>query len=924
MLHSIDIVGARTHNLKNVNCSFPHGKLTVVTGVSGSGKSSLAFDTLYAEGQRRYVESLSTYVRQFLERMERPDVDAVSGIQPAIALEQKNAVRSARSTVGTATEIYDYLRLVFAKVGETWCPACDRPVRPESPDSAMAALAELEPGTRLLILGPTEITAESLTPTLRAELVRQGYHRLWDGRGLIDLEAGDTPADPKAELAILTDRLAVDPGSQARLRQALETAFRAGRGRTLAIAPDLNETFGFSSGMSCDGCGRAFPRPEPHLFSFYSPLGACPACEGFGRLMETDLGKVFPNRSLSIDDGAIAPWNSEGNLEMYDHLRETTTPKQVPRLKPIDEFAPEQWNNLIEGVGEFIGVLGFFRWLESKRYKVQARVMLARYRAYRRCERCNGTRLRPEALAVRLAGRTIADYNALPVRELRPLVDMLDLAGADREIAARAIDGLRSRLAYLDNIGLGYLTLDRQTRTLSGGESQRINLASALGSALTDTLYVLDEPTVGLHSRDTERLVGVLLNLRDLGNTVVVVEHDLDVMRAADKLLDLGPGAGEWGGEILYDGPIDGPLGGIAAAGTVTAEHIAEYATPPVPSRNRRPRGWLAVRGATGHNLKNLTVKIPLGLFCCVTGVSGSGKTTLIRDTLCANYRRLRDVAPVEAEPCEAIDGLAQIASLHWVDQTPLAGSSRSNPITYVKAYEWIRKALAETREARALGLTQRDFSFNVDGGRCPVCQGAGSQTIDMHFMADVEVVCDACDGRRFQQRVLQLRYHGKNVYEILQLTVEEAARFFKAAPKVVRALGPLREVGLGYLRLGQSTTTLSGGEAQRLKLAGHLATMRDGAGRLFVFDEPTTGLHPADLKKLLLIFQDMVERGCSLIVIEHNLDLIAAADYIIDLGPEGGDLGGQIVAKGSLAKIAASPDSLTARYLKQRFPNLS
>jgi excinuclease ABC subunit A len=924
MLKAIDIQGARTHNLKNISCSFPHGEMTVITGVSGSGKSSLAFDTLYAEGQRRYVESLSTYVRQFLERMERPDVDAVSGIQPAIALEQKNAVRSARSTVGTATEVYDYLRLVFAKVGQTWCADCDRAVRPESPDSALAALDALEPGTRLMILAPTDWTGESLTESLRGELVRQGYHRVWDGRALIDLEAGDAPADPKVELSILTDRLALREGDRSRLRQALETAFRAGRGRALALAPDLGQSFSFSSGMSCDGCGRTFPRPEPHLFSFYSPLGACPDCEGFGRLMDTDLNKVIPNRALSINDGAIAPWNSLGNLEMYDHLRDKTTPKQIPRLKPVAEFNAEQWKNLIEGVGDFAGVRGYFRWLESKRYKVQARVMLARYRAYRRCERCKGTRLRPEALSVRLAGRTIAEYNALPVRELGPLFASIELSGTDREIVARALDGLRSRLAYLDAIGLGYLTLDRQTRTLSGGESQRINLAGALGSALTDTLYVLDEPTVGLHARDTERLVGVLLGLRDLGNTVVVVEHDLDVMRAADKLIDMGPGAGEWGGEILYDGPVDGPsdgaAGGIAAAGTPTAEHIAAYAQPPVPSRGRKPDGFVTIRGATGHNLKNLTVKLPLGLFCCITGVSGSGKTTLIRDTLCAHYRRLRDIAPVEAEPCAGIDGLEQVALLHWVDQTPLAGTSRSNPITHVKAYEWIRRTLAETREAKALGLNARDFSFNVDGGRCPVCQGTGYQTIDMHFMADVDVVCEACDGRRFQQRVLQLRWHDRNVHEILQLTVDEATRFFKPAPKVVRSLGPLREVGLGYLRLGQSTRTLSGGEAQRLKLAGRLATMREGAGQLFIFDEPTTGLHPADLKKLLTIFQSMVDRGCSLIVIEHNLDLIAAADHIIDLGPEGGDMGGKIVAQGPPEKIMISAASLTGQYLNQRF----
>jgi excinuclease ABC subunit A len=761
------------------------------------------------------------------------------------------------------------------------------------------------------------MTGEEMTPTLRAELVRQGYHRVWDGARLVDLEAGESPADPRAELAVLTDRLAWQPDDRQRARQALETAFQVGRGRALAIAPDLGETFAFSSGMTCDGCGRSFPRPEPQLFSFYSPLGACPECEGFGRLMDLDLDKVIPNRALSIDDGAIAPWNGEGSLEMYDHLRQATTPKQIPRLAPIAEFDKQQYRNLIEGVGQFVGVRGFFGWLEGKRYKVQARVMLARYRAYRTCKRCGGTRLNPDALSFRLGERNIAELGRMTARELLAFLDGLELSGSARKIAERALAELRSRLDYLNAIGLSYLTLDRQTRTLSGGESQRINLAGALGSALTGTLYVLDEPTVGLHPRDTERLIGVLHGLRDLGNTVVVVEHDLEVMRAADRLLDMGPGAGEWGGQILYEGPPEG----VAEADTPTAEHMRTYHAPPVASRGRRPAGWLTARGAKGHNLKNLTVKLPLGVFCCVTGVSGSGKTTLVRDTLCANYRRLRDVAPVEAEPCAGIDGLEQVTELHWVDQSPLAGSSRSNPVTYVKAYEWIRKTLAETREARALGLVPRDFSFNVDGGRCSVCHGTGSQVIDMHFMADVEVPCEACDGRRFQQRVLQLRWNGLNIDEILKLTVEEAARFFKAAPKVIRALGPLREVGLGYLRLGQSTMTLSGGEAQRLKLAGHLATMReDGKGKLFVFDEPTTGLHPADLKKLLEIFQGMVERGCSLIVIEHNLDLVASADWIIDMGPDGGDLGGQVVVQGPPERVMASPESITGKYLAGRF----
>ncbi len=919
MLISIDIHGARTHNLKNIDCSFPHGQMTVITGLSGSGKSSLAFDTLYAEGQRRYVESLSTYVRQFLERMERPDVDWISGIQPAIALEQKNGVRSARSTVGTATEVHDFLRLLFAKIGRIECPDCGVPVRTETPESAMRTLEELPAGTRLMVLGPTGFSGGELSEPIRAELVRSGYHRLWDGERLIDAEAGETPEDSGAPLSVLTDRLAYKPSNRARLRTALEVAFRAGRGRATVLAPDGDQSFHFSSGLNCERCGRAFQTPEPALFSYYSPLGACPKCEGFGRVVELDLDKIIPNRDLCIEDGAIAPWNSEGNLEMYDKLRENSTPKQIPRLKPISEFNPEQTHNLLEGVGRFKGIHGFFRWIEGKRYKVQARVMLARYRAYRRCGACKGTRLRPEALCTRILGKTIAELSQLPVRLLRPVVREVELDPANSKIAGRALETLRVRLDYLIEVGLGYLSLDRQTRTLSGGEAQRINLATALGSALTDTLYVLDEPTVGLHPRDTDRLIRILKSLRGLGNTVVVVEHDMDVIRAADRIIDLGPGAGEHGGTILYQGEVDA----INGSDTPTARHLRGYHHPPDASRRREPQAWITVKGAKGNNLKNLTVRFPLGVFTCVTGVSGSGKTTLLRDTLCANYRRQREIAPVEAEPCRAIIGLEQIESLSWVDQSPLAASSRSNPVTYVKAYEWIRKALAATREARALGLTPRDFSFNVAGGRCDVCLGTGHQQIDMHFMADIDVICEACDGKRFQNRVLQLEWNGRNIHDILELTVDEAAEFFRPEPKIVKALRPLRDVGLGYIRLGQNTTTLSGGEAQRLKLAAHLAVMREGRGRLFVFDEPTTGLHPEDLRVLLRIFQQMVDRGCALIVIEHNLDVIAAADWIIDLGPEGGDLGGHLIAQGPPEKIIADTDSLTGRYLRERFASV-
>jgi excinuclease ABC subunit A len=917
---AIEIRGARTHNLKNIDCRFSHGQLSVITGVSGSGKSSLAFDTLFAEGHRRFTESLSTYVRQFLDRMERPDYDSMSGIQPAIALEQKNNVRSARSTVGTATEIHDYLRLLFAKIGQTVCSECRNPVYPETTETTLTRLTDLETDERLLILAPTQWTIHALSgkrgANLRHELVHAGYHRLWNGREIIDLTAEEPSGRSKKPLYILIDRLKLQPSNRARLRAAVETAYQAGHGQATVYLHDRRKSLDFSQGMNCTGCGRSFPRPEPHLFSFYSPIGACPSCEGFGRIMELDLDKVIPNRELCIEDGAIAPWNSEGNLEWYDMIRGETTPSQIPRLKPVEDFNEKQLHNLLEGCGSFPGILAFFKYLEKKKYRVQSRVMLARYRAYHPCPDCRGTRLKPDALNVKIRDRDIAALSLLPVKDLLDFVENLELTGEQKKIAGRVIETIISRLSYLVGIGLDYLTLDRQTRTLSGGEAQRINLTTSLGSALTETLYILDEPTVGMHASDTDRLIRTLHQIRDLGNTIVVVEHDMEVIRSADWLIDLGPGAGELGGEILYAGT----PGSLQEKETATAEYLRHYDTPSVPSRERKSADNIIIHQATGHNLRDLTVSIPLGVLCCITGVSGSGKTTLIRDTLCANYRRLREIAPVETEPCSHISGLEKIDALNWVDQMPLTATRRSNPATYVKAYEWIRKTLAETREARALGLTARDFSFNVEGGRCPACKGTGHQTIDMHFMADVEIICEKCDGKRFQQRVLQLAWKGSNIHDILDMTVQEAVRFFKSEPKVARAFKPLMNVGLGYLKLGQNTTTLSGGESQRLKLAGRLVQMREDERELLVFDEPTTGLHSSDQEKFLNILHSMVDRGCSLVVIEHNLELIAGADHIIDLGPGGGDHGGRIVAEGTPREIMRNEDSITGRYLKRRF----
>ncbi len=920
MTSKIEILGARTHNLKNIDCCFAHGQLTVITGISGSGKSSLAFDTLFAEGHRRFTESLSTYVRQFLDRMERPDCDSMSGIQPAIALEQKNNIRSARSTVGTATEIHDYLRLLFSKIGLTTCPDCHESVVPENSETTLNKITELLPGKKIMILAPTPWTVQLLSSkrgqNIRQELVRDGYHRLWDGIKIIDLATEKPQGRSRKPLYIVIDRLKLLESNRARLRTAVETAYQAGHGRATVYLHEEYKSLDFSHGMQCPGCGRSFTRPEPNMFSFYSPIGACPTCEGYGKIIRLDLDKVIPNRSLCIEDGAIAPWNSDGNLDWYDMIRGETTPAQIPRMKSIEEFTGKQMYNLLNGCGGFPGIHAFFSYLEKKKYRVQSRVMLARYRAYRQCPDCGGTRLKPASLNVKIDNHDIAGLSLLPIRDLLEFLNGLHLSDEQVKIGRRILDTTVTRLNYLVGIGLEYLTLDRQTRTLSGGEAQRINLTTALGSALTETLYILDEPTVGMHARDTERLIRAIHKIRDLGNTIVVVEHDMDVIRSADWLIDLGPGAGEQGGEVLYSGK----PGNLTNKGTATAEHLRHYDAPPVASLERKSKEKITIHNATGNNLKNVTVSIPLGVFCCVTGVSGSGKTTLVRDTLCANYRRIREIAPVETEPCSHINGLGKIDALNWVDQAPLAASRRSNPATYVKAYESIRKALADTREAKVLGLNARDFSFNVDSGRCPECKGSGHQTIDMHFMADVEILCDKCDGKRFQNRVLQLFWKGKNIHDILNMTIQEAVIFFDAQPRVTRAFKPLMDVGLGYLKLGQNTTTLSGGESQRLKLAGHLVRMREGERELFVFDEPTTGLHASDLEKLLEILHSMVSRGCSLIVIEHNLELIAGADHIIDLGPGGGINGGGIIVEGTPRAVMNCKNSTTGQHLKQRF----
>jgi len=976
MERTIQVRGARTHNLKGVSVSIPHRALTVVTGVSGSGKSSLAFDTLYAEGQMRYVESLSAYSRQFLEQMQRPPVDSITGLPPAIALEQRNTVKNARSTVGTATEIADYLRLLFASVGETICPDCSvkvekhtipgavdaclracfitpsplmgegrgegekslgKPTIPPHPNPLPPGERELKHplrlpgGSRLLVVAPVARASangsDEARPweSLRRELERQGFRRLWLGGRIV--EVGEVPESRvPAEIEVVIDRLVLADApaeSRSRLAEALETAFKAGTGRAMVLVLDEagaeRERLSFDIRFNCARCGRVFPEPEPQLFSFNSAVGACPTCQGFGRTSALDPDKIVPDARKSIDSGAIACWQTPAYKQLHKECRQACHRQRVRTDVPYVDLSEADKRFVWDGDGDWIGVRGFFDWLETKRYKVHVRVMIARYRGYYTCPTCGGRRLRPEALNVRVGGKTIADLALMPVKDLRAWFDALGLGAEDEEKAAVLLREIRSRLAYLDDVGLAYLTLDRQTRSLSGGESQRINLAAALGSSLTNTLYVLDEPTVGLHARDTHRLLGILRGLIAKGNTVVVVEHDPEMIGAAEHLVDLGPGAGASGGEVIFEGA----YAGLAACkASETAKQLATHTGRVLSPYGRRPKGWITLSGAREHNLKNLSVRFPLGVLACVTGVSGSGKTTLVHNCLYGTFRHRRGQPVDDVGRCDALEGIDEIDDIILVDQRPIGLSTRSNPITYVKAYSAIRNLLAQTPKARVSGVTAANFSFNVAGGRCEVCKGVGAVTHDMYFMADVTVVCQECGGKRFKKKVLGVRWDGKNIDDILGMTVQEAKAHFRKHKDIAARLQPLVDVGLGYLRLGQNTASLSGGEAQRLKLASYLAAPKKGRQHLFIFDEPTTGLHLADIQVLLKTFHRLVYAGHSLLVIEHNLDFISQADWIIDLGPEGGEGGGELVAAGPPEKIARCRRSYTGRFLAERLKN--
>ena len=939
---SISIRGARTHNLRNISLDVPHQRLTVVTGVSGSGKSSLVFDTLYAEGQRRYVQSLSTYARLFLERIDRPDVDSISDIPPALALRQKNTIKNARSTVGTVTEINDYLRLLFATAGHTFCPECKIEVERDSVESAARHVIDA-PGFYLFI-APFEPGSRSVTGAV-AYLVENGHHRLLQAGEIIQtVDFVERFGEPQGPIAVLIDRVAVDGSrSEERVREAMEKAFYLGAGQARAVRVerhdrgfDVAESMDFDRRFNCSGCGQSFAEPSPALFSFNSPIGACSECEGFGRTVELDLRKVMPNPLLSLRQGAVVPWTTPAYREMQDWMLKCARRARVRTTVTLRDMSAEEYAWLLDGEPRhddkqtwderWPGIRGFFRWLERKRYKTHVRILLARYRRFVSCPGCKGARLKAEALNVKLDGKSIAEIGQIPVRDLPQWLESLDGRNEFAKRAATPLRELRNRVGYLNEVGLGYLTLERQARTLSGGEAQRIHLASALGSLLSGTLYALDEPTVGLHAGDSRRLLGVLRHLRDLGNTVVVVEHDPTLIAGADTIVELGPGGGRDGGTVLRTGAP------VKNGHNHAADKPARVLLMRAIARQRRIAGGqpvVRIIGARENNLRNLDVTFPLGRLICVSGVSGSGKSTLVENVLYNNYLRYSGQPVSDVGACERIEGLAQISEMVHMGQELPARSLRSNPATYLKVYDEIRKLLAASQEAKRLRIKSRDFSFNVDGGRCEKCRGTGTVTIEMHFMADLEVKCEVCDGRRFQSHILALRLRGRNVSELLDLTVDEAIRFFDRHPPITRRLEPLAAVGLGYLQLGQPTSTLSGGEAQRLKLARFLladleplTTSEDGKSlpRMFLLDEPTTGLAASDIQRLLRVLVRLVAEGNTLVVIEHNLEFIAHADYVIDLGPGGGDEGGCIVVAGDPLKVAASQRSHTGRELRATF----
>ena len=955
LVEAIEVRGARVHNLKNISFDIPHNAITVVTGVSGSGKSTLAFDTIYAEGQRRYIESLSAYARQFLERIEKPDVDSITGIAPAIAIKQKNSTRNPRSTVATATELYDYLRLLYARVGRTMCAKCGQEVTRDSLDQISTAVLSRPAGQRFYILFLLEIlpVVPGRKPRTRparptpaeiklalTDLQKRGFNRLYQGGRMYEFNTPEEllDLDFSKPVYVVVDRLTVSPEARTRLADGIETCYREGKGQVIfefpAEPPDrslvaageaavagVSESTAaaelrlvFNERFECKRCGIVYQEPEPRLFSFNSPYGACPRCQGFGNTVDFDLNLVVADGSKSLNDGAIEPWTKPRYRQYLQELRKYARAAGIPMDVPYQQLSARQREAILHGDAQqdFGGIQGFFNFLERKKYKLHVRVFLSRYRGYATCPDCRGTRLRAEARAVKLSGQAITEICQLTVAAARQFFQKLILTGAETQIAGRILEEITTRLQYLDEVGLDYITLDRLTSTLSGGEAQRIQLATSLGSHLVGALYVLDEPSIGLHPRDTHRLITILKSLRELGNTILVVEHDRDMILAADYVLDLGPGAGEHGGRLMFAGT----RAQLETSETsLTARYLSGELRIPVPEMRRKSNGkFLRLFGARGHNLRDIDLMLPLNLLVCITGVSGSGKSTLVHEVIWKALQAKRTGAS-HKEFCSRLEGDHHIRDVVLVDQSPIGRTPRSNSATYMKAFDAIREVFASTAEAEKRGYSAGHFSFNIPGGRCETCQGDGTVTVEMQFLADVELVCEDCRGTRFKSAVLEVRYREKNIHEALQLTVRQALAFFASAPRVTSKLKVLDEVGLGYLRLGQSATTLSGGEAQRLKLAAHLS-QKATEGVLYILDEPTTGLHFDDIQKLLGAMRKLQEGGASLVVIEHNLEIIKSADWLIDLGPEGGQAGGRVVAAGTPEQVARNSQSHTGKFL--------
>lgn len=916
---NIIIKGAQLHNLKNINVVIPRNKLVVITGLSGSGKSSLAFDTLYAEGQRRYVESLSSYARQFLGRLNKPQVDSIKGIAPAIAIEQKVNSTNPRSTVGTSTEIYDYLKLLFARIGRTYSPVSGDEVKKDTVTDVVDYVKSFPEGSKLLLLAPVHIEENRTAAEKLKVLLQQGYSRIKVGEDVLRIDELDLEKIPEKDFFLVVDRVvtkADDEDFLNRLADAVQTAFFEGKGELFVESLSDKKKRPFSNKFELDG--MTFLEPNMHLFSFNNPYGACPKCEGYGDVIGIDEDLVIPNTGLSVYENAIFPWRGESMSWYRDQLVNNSHKFDFPIHKPYFELTQEQKDLVWNGNQYFEGLNQFFAFLESKAYKIQNRVMLSRYRGKTRCSVCKGKRLRPEANYVKISGATITELVEMPINKVSDFFDTLELNEYDAAIAKRLLTEIRNRLHFLSQVGLDYLTLNRKSNTLSGGESQRINLATSLGSSLVGSMYILDEPSIGLHPRDTQKLIEVLQSLRDLGNTVIVVEHDEDIMKAADEIIDIGPEAGTHGGEVVATGTFSD----ILVSDSLTAKYLNNSLQIKVPEKRRTTKYYVDIKGARENNLKNIDVHFPLGVFTAVTGVSGSGKSTLVKKIL---YPAMLKEVGGYGEKAGQFSGIqgnyGTISSVEFVDQNPIGRSSRSNPVTYIKAYDEIRNLFANQKLSKIRGYKPKHFSFNVDGGRCETCKGEGEVTIEMQFMADVHLVCETCNGKRFQKEILEVSFGEKNIDEVLNLTIDDAVRFFSenGEDKITSKLKPLQDVGLGYVQLGQSSSTLSGGEAQRIKLASFLVKGNTKEKALFIFDEPTTGLHFHDIQKLLASFNALLEKGHSVIVIEHNMDLVKCADHVIDLGLEGGDTGGRLIATGTPEEVAQNSESYTAPFLMEK-----